>query len=416
MRKICTLFLILVLCFAVVSISDREIVKAESKTIDVPDDYLTIQEAINNSDEGDTIFVKSGTYFENLVINKSVSLIGENSYSTIIDGNYTKVYEVIRITSDNVKITGFTIKKSGGVKYYEKAGINIEYSNGNNISYNIITDNYGNGIHLESSSNNLILKNNITENLVSGIAIMYSSHNNTINGNTLTDNFDGIYISDSDNQHVVQNIVEVSGNNGIDFDDSSNNVVVGNIVSDSYNYGMVIYRSASDVIHGNRLSNNAKGIYLSFSENNTIFQNNMTNNEHGLDIGLSSNNLIYENILSHNDIGILLSSTTSENNTIWNNDFMDNTKQALNDALGATLFWDNGSEGNYWSDYTGTDNNGDGIGDTPYIIDEKNQDNFPLIELVVILEFPSWIILPLLTVVSLVIIVARKKLLRKGSE
>ncbi len=373
--------LVLLLALSIGLISFLQIkVEAEPNTIIVPDDFSTIQKAIDNADEGDTIFVKSATYFETLVIDKSVYLIGDNPNTTIIDGNYTQVYNVIEITSNNVKITGFTIQRSGGVKYYERAGIHIEYSNGNNISYNIITDNYGDGIRLEGSSNNLILENNIIENFRSGIAIMDSSHNNTINGNTLTDNFSGIYVSDSDNQNILQNIVKLSGNNGIDIDDSSNNEIFGNIVLDSYNFGMVIYRSSGDTIYQNRLSNNIKGVWLSFSENNKVFRNNMTNNEHGLDIGSSSNNMIFENVISNNDIGVILTSISPINNTIWNNDFVDNTKQALDDASEANVFWDNGSEGNYWSNYNGIDNNCDGIGEAAYIIEENNQDNYPLME------------------------------------
>ena len=389
MKKITTVFaLLLILSFILASVSDIGIVKAEPKTIFVPDDFSTIQDAIDNADEGDTIFVKSGTYIETLVVDKSLSLIGDNSNTTIIDGNYTQVYSVIKITSNNVKITGFTIQRSGGVKYYERAGIHIEYSNGNNISYNIITDNYGDGIRLEGSSNNLILSNNITENH-SGVAILYSSLNNTIQKNRLIDNFSGIYVSDSDNQSLLQNTVKLSGNNGIDIDDSSNNVIFGNIVLDSYNFGMVIYRSAGDIIYQNHLSTNIKGIWLSFSENNTVFRNNLTNNEHGLDICSSSNNLIFENVIFNNEIGILLTSINPMSNTVWNNDFVDNTKQALDDSSEANVFWDNGSEGNYWRDYDGTDNNDDGIGDTPYVIDENNRDNYPLIESYIIPEFPS---------------------------
>jgi len=191
---------------------------------------------------------------------------------------------------------------------------------------------------------------------------------------------------------------------------SENNEIFGNIVLNNNNFGMLIHRSSGDTIYQNRLSNNIKGVWLSFSENNTVFRNNMTNNEHGLDIGSSSNNLIFENVISNNDIGVLLTSISSINNTIWNNDFVDNTKQAIDDSSGATLFWDNGSEGNYWSDYDGTDNNGDGIGDSPYIIDENNRDDHPLMEPLIIPEFPSWIVLPLFVTATLIVLIWRKKL------
>ena len=79
-------------------------VKAESKTINVPDDFSSIQEAINAADAGDTIFVKRGTYVENPVVNKSVSLVGEDRDATVID-----VTAGLKVERDNVTVTGFTI-------------------------------------------------------------------------------------------------------------------------------------------------------------------------------------------------------------------------------------------------------------------------------------------------------------------
>ena len=79
-----------------------------------------------------------------------------------------------------------------------------------------------------------------------------------------------------------------------------------------------------------------------------------------------------------------MSSTT--NNTFSGNNFVNNTNQIKidddfleisDDKFASVNFWDNGTEGNYWSSYMGTDSNGDGVGDTAYVIDENNQDNYP---------------------------------------
>jgi len=85
----------------------------------------------------------------------------------------------------------------------------------------------------------------------------------------------------------------------------------------------------------------------------------------------------------------------SSNNSIYSNNFVNNNLQIFADSDSVNV-WNIGvvGKGNYWSNYNGTDNNGDGIGDTPYIIDEINQDNYPLMEPVetaVISEFPSWV-------------------------
>src|SRR3989337_3927388 len=102
-------------------------VKASSKTIVVPDDYPTIQAAIDTASEGDTIFVKKGVYVENPVVNKSVSLVGEDRNLTVID-----VTAGLKVEKDHVTIIGFTI-------YDGWAGISLS-ANYCNISGNKITD------------------------------------------------------------------------------------------------------------------------------------------------------------------------------------------------------------------------------------------------------------------------------------
>ena len=109
--------LLLILSFMLVSISELRIVKAEPKTIVVPDDYPTIQGAIDAASEGDTIYVKKGrTYNETILIDKPLSLIGEDSRTTKLIGwahiqPYTPgwLHPVIQIEADDIKISGFTV-------------------------------------------------------------------------------------------------------------------------------------------------------------------------------------------------------------------------------------------------------------------------------------------------------------------
>ncbi|MCD6473882.1 MAG: right-handed parallel beta-helix repeat-containing protein [Thermoplasmata archaeon] len=112
--------------------------------------YSSIQAAINAAPPGYTIFVYPGVYKENLYINKSISLIGENRETTIIDGCHKGF--VVRINASNVTIKNFTIRNSG----YSYASIYIT-SNGNCIVGNKIE--FGNGISLYKSNNNVIEKN-----------------------------------------------------------------------------------------------------------------------------------------------------------------------------------------------------------------------------------------------------------------
>jgi len=100
------------------------------------------------------------------------------------------------------------------------------------------------------------------------------------------------------------------------------------------------------------------------------------------------------------------------NNRIYHNDFVDNKKQVQ--SYSSSNVWDDGypSGGNYWSDYNGYDSNHDGIGDTSYFIDENNTDHYPLMVPYVVPEFPSFLILPLFMIVTLLAVIVYE---RKGA-
>ena len=121
-----------------------------------------IQDLIDNASVGDTIYIPSGTYYENIIINKSISLIGEDKNTTIIDGGGDK--DVVSISADEVHISGFTIQNSGCGRYPYYAGIKI-HSISNNITGIIISLNKGDGIFLNSSNSNTITDNIIINNV-----------------------------------------------------------------------------------------------------------------------------------------------------------------------------------------------------------------------------------------------------------
>jgi len=158
--------------------------------------FSTIQEGIDAAESGETIYVYNGTYNENIVIDKSIVLVGEDKNNTIIDGRITG--NTIKVNANFVTIKGFTIQNSGLI--YPNSGINLT-SNNNTIEGNLITDNFygitlyysfGNiirnntiqnddhcGIYLSSSSNNTIFGNTIRNNVYNGVGGYYSSDNNT---------------------------------------------------------------------------------------------------------------------------------------------------------------------------------------------------------------------------------------------
>jgi parallel beta-helix repeat protein len=134
--------------------------------------------------------------------------------------------------------------------------------------------------------------------------------------------------------------------------------------------------SSSNVISGNNLSSNKNGIYLYYSNNNMISGNNASSNkDYGIYLQYSGNNVISNNNASSNNLYGIYLYYSSNDNTIYHNNFLNNVGQVWSDSVNV---WDNGKEGNYWSDYPGQDLNEDGIGDTPYVIDVNNRDSYPL--------------------------------------
>ena len=380
--------------------------KAETQTIYVDDSnttgpwngtlehpYQNITSALTYASAGYKIFVYNGTYYEHLIISKSVALIGQDKNGTIIDGNQTG--DVIKITANNVNITEFTIQNSGSTS--GESGIHVYSSSSNNINHNIIKNNY-NGIFLYDSNNNTLTNNSISNNYY-GISLS-ASNTNTISENTISSNSkSGIYVSDSSNATISDNNILKNDEFGVAFIASSNSRFTGNDISLNNKYGIYLFSSANNIFSGNNISSNQEsgiwlskstnnlladnifsndkfGIYVTNSTHNIFTKNNIyTNIQHGIRLDYSINNTISGNDISKNWIrGILL--YYSSNNTIFHNNFINNTGSLTN--INSTNYLDNGIEGNYWSNYNGTDENQDGIGNSPYIIDEDNQDKYPL--------------------------------------
>lgn len=275
MKKVVSLVLV-VLVFSISTFGTRLVIRVSCSTVHHVYSGQSIQDAINSAQHGDTVFVHAGIYYEHVVVNKTVSLIGENKHTTIIDGGAVQ-YDVIYVTANKVTISSFTLQRGGRDGWPDRRGIYISYSNNNNISNNIIRNN-AEGIFVCTSNNNIFVSNNVHANNINGIWLF----------------------------------------------NSSNNIIIGNNISDNGKSGM---------------------IFQSVCSNNLIFYNNFIENKH-------KNNLMATTRVCANN---------------WN----------YNLPYG----------GNHWSDYNGVDefggphqneNGSDGIGDTPYVIDENNQDNYPL--------------------------------------
>jgi len=277
-------------------------------------------------------------------------------------------------SGNSVSGNNITANKDGGILLY--------YSFDNSVGGNNITNN-GDGLDLYSSSSyNSVSGNNIAANYNDGVHLYSSSNNNSVSGNNITaNNIYGISLDSSNNNSVSGNNIANNGH-GMALGSSSDNSVSGNNITASEYEGIWLDTSSNNnSVSGNNITaRNLVGIYLSaLSNNNSVSANNIANNLYGgIFFDSSSNNSIVGNNIANDSEGIYLEDSSGDN-SIFHNNFVNNTRQVVS-SVGFANVWDDGypSGGNYWSDYNGTDSNGDGIGDTAYVIDANNTDHFPL--------------------------------------
>ena len=350
------LFLLLILCFVVI-ISKTGMIKADPKTIVVPDDYATIQEAVDNAPEGGTVFVKSGSYRERVIIKKPLSLIGEDPENTDISVSLLyRSYGAIEVLAEDVKISGFTIKDT-------HTGIIIKGGE-------------------SPPSRCKIIGNNIVNNSRWGIfcTSLVENQNHIISGNYIAGNGDAMYVTSSNSVISGNNITE-NRLGGILADSCSNVTFSGNNISSNGAGGLRIGWDGPFYVYGNNIMDNkGYGIQFDGCSNSTVYQNNIIRNGVGIDL---------------NNYGLFdESSSVGSGNTVYRNNIVDNSRQVIVDQVYemATVWsehefingtdvvsWDNGRKGNYWSDYTGTGT---------YVIDENNTDHYPLMSPVTISATP----------------------------
>lgn len=341
-----------------------------------PEDFTSIQDAINAASPGDTIYVYSGTYYENVLVNKSLTLQGEDRDTTIIDGGGSGI--VVYITSNSVDMSGFTATGSGG--NWGECGISLYGVSGCNIYDNKYISNYF-GIWLDYSNYNNITDNILLSNDKRGI-MLTTSLNNNISDNEISDSFTAIHVGASHENDILDNNVFSNIPYGI----------------------LIIWSSTYNNIIGNTSSNNNRGLEIDYTSNNNIVKcNDFSYNVDGILIHSSSNNDIICNDVSYSSRYGIYIVDASYDNRIYHNNIINNANQA-NDETNNGNQWDNGYPygGNYWSDFDdpgegayddyqgpgqdvlGADDIVDkglvaGGGMNPYVIDANSQDNYPYI-------------------------------------
>ena len=451
----------------------------------MPNDYPTIQAAIDAAESNSVVYVRAGVYREHVVINKPLWLIGEDPNSTMIDGQQSGA--TVTLKANDILIKGFTITGGGvvwgllgqgiGIAFYNivnctiinnkiignRMGIYLHSSSNIVVSNNVVMNNRE-GIYLYNSLHNSIIKNDIISNEYFAIHL-FSSNNTQIIGNNIMNNSLGIYLYfSSNNNTIVGNSIIRSGGmilstsshnnisknifvgNGLYILSSYENIVKDNVINDKplvylegisdyiiKDAGQIILINCKNIaIEGLKISNTGIGIELWQTNNTIITKSNLIENQISICLYASSHNNIFENIIKNNVLGIRIISSLYDNvsknnitnngygivlesslhnnisrnsimlsinygillikslsNIIYNNEFINNSEQVL--SYESINTWNNNypSGGNYWSNYIGIDlysgvyqneTGNDGIGDTPYYIDNNNMDHYPLMK------------------------------------
>jgi len=240
---------------------------------DGPGNYTRIQQAINASSNGDTVFVYNGIYFENILIDKKITLKGEDNSNTIINGDMVIEY-VVRVIINSVNISGFKIIHAGD-------GIQI-YSNNNSITNNNLTENVWFGIAIYHGCNNIVYENVIIDNC--GGVLLKSGQNNHIEGNAIIDNIGnyinfGIDLYNTSHNEIISNVIKGSPWN-IMFEYSWENIIDNNVIENASNCGIYIFLgSHHNIISNNTIRNPTRiGIEIESNGYNKIIFNNFIKN------------------------------------------------------------------------------------------------------------------------------------------
>jgi len=303
--------------------------------------YTTIQAAINAASDGDTLRVAPATYLENITVNKSVAIVGDQGRTPVIDGGTSG--DVFTVTSDNAMIKFLTIQSAYSLSY---SCVKINAQNVSVIGNNMRDCFYG--VHAAPGFNGNRIKENDLTNVRFG-AIKIESNNNVVYNNHVHDIYRGIWVWGNVTANVLcNNTVTGFDNEGI--------LMTG---SDSWLY--------SNVVTGD---------------------NNPSTGEFAIMLMGAVNNAVTANIMRECQYGLFLINGAN-NNRIHHNNFIDNSCHAVIDTVlspSISTTWHNGYGGNYFSGHTGVDANNDGIIDnTPYIVPDANcngqqdQDPYPLV-------------------------------------
>jgi len=297
------------------------------------------------------------------------------------------IYDSIVIERSNIIINGagYTLQGPGALALPYRYGFSLSGISNVTIKRTVIKD-WSRGLDLYHLSGNSLSENHIKNNF-RGVYGVSTSLNRISKNNIANNGYDGVYLSRSSNNTIRENHIKNNNNYGISIS-GSNNVISENNVTSHKTGVLLSHQSSNNLFSSNYVTNNEWGVSIHHSSNyNTIHGNSITYSRYdGVYIHNSTYNIVSENNITNNgQRGVSIH--WLGDNKFYHNNFIDNHRQA---SCGLTAnVWDDGypSGGNCWSDYTGVDefsgsdqdlSGSDGIGDTPYIIDENNKDRYPI--------------------------------------
>lgn len=327
--------------------------------------FKSIKTALDNAQNGDTIFVYKGVYKEgNIIINKEVSLIGINF--PVLDGQ--KKHEILSIKSANTVVSGFKIQHSGYATLDDPGGIKVYNTNHVSICNNVLDDNFF-GIYLQYCSNCIIKNNRITsygieEQQIGNGIHCWKSDSLQIIGNKVTGHRDGIYFEFVTNSVIWRNISTANIRYGLHFMFSNNDSYISNVFKNN-GAGVAVMFTNKVKMFNNTFEENwgdaAYGLFLKEISDSYIYGNKFIRNTSGIHMEGTSRIKVERNIFEANGWGMKIQASCMENEIVSNN-FIGNTFDiSTNGSLVLNTF-----NGNYWDKYEGYDLNKNKVGDVPY--------------------------------------------------
>ncbi len=315
---------------------EREFVQTTTPQLRACSD--TILGGVDAAEEGNTVTVGEGTFYEHVVVNRTINLEGKGENLTIIDGGGEECEELVWIKADWCNISGFrlvnwgtspgvgiriagnhTLLERNTLENEESRGIYVESSSNSTITGNTVQDCWA-GIYVRYSDVTAVINNNVSYIGGPGIYIRESSFN-VVENNKLIENYDGMELSQVKSVYMGNNTVSNSERNGVILKYSSNCVFENNSILDNSNRGFYVYDSDNSTLRNNSFSGNYKALFVT-SSYCVITDNSFKDNSgNGIQLG-GEHHVISGCNFSENGVGILF--THAYNNIIAYNSFKEN--------------------------------------------------------------------------------------------